>query len=55
MTGGELKERRKTLGLSLAQLARQLEVSGRTIARWESGQQSIPLGAVKLFLLLNKQ
>lgn len=54
MTGAELKASRKKIGLSLAQLARQLEVSARSIARWESGAQTIPEGAIKLFKLLNK-
>lgn len=54
MNGAEFKAFRKSLKLSLAGAARQLEVSARTIARWEAGQQSIPLGAIKLFLMLNK-
>ena len=53
MVGFELKKLRKTLGLSLAKAARQVEVSPRTFARWESGVQNIPEGAVKLFKLLN--
>ena len=55
MEGKEFKELRKSLGLSLSKTARQVEVSPRTIARWESGVQKIPEGAVKLFLLLNKE
>jgi len=54
MKGFELKALRKTLGLSLAQAARQVEVSPRTFARWESGVQNIPEGAIKLFKILNK-
>jgi len=54
MGGAELKALRKKLGLSLAQAARQVEVSPRTWARWEAGDQAIPLGAIKLFKLLNK-
>ena len=53
MKSEELKKLRKTLGLSLAQAARQVEVSARTFARWESGVQKIPEGAVKLFKILN--
>lgn len=53
MTGPELKALRKQLGLSLAQAARQVEVSPRTWARWEAGDQPIPEGAMKLFRLLN--
>lgn len=54
MEGAELKKLRKQLGLSLAQAARQVEVSPRTFARWESGVQKIPAGALKLFFILNK-
>jgi len=54
MTGAELKALRKQLGLSLAKAARQVEVSPRSWARWESGVQAIPEGAVKLFRILNK-
>lgn len=54
MTGAELKKLRKALGLSLAQAARQVEVSPRSWARWEAGTQSIPEGALKLFRILNK-
>lgn len=54
MGGSELKALRKRLGLSLSQAARQVEVSARTWARWESGVQRVPDGAVKLFLILNK-
>lgn len=54
MTGPELKALRKSLGLSLAQAARQVEVSARSWARWEAGTQKIPDGPVKLFKLLNK-
>jgi len=54
MKGVELKKLRKRLGLSLAQASRQVEVSARTWARWESGVQNIPEGAVKLFRILNK-
>lgn len=54
MTGADLKALRKELGLSLAQASRQVEVSARTWARWEAGDQKIPEGAIKLFKLLNK-
>lgn len=54
MEGKELKALRKKLGLSLAQASGQVEVTPRTWARWESGVQKIPGGAVKLFLILNK-
>lgn len=51
MNGPDLKKLRKSLGLSLSQAARQVEVSSRTWARWEVN--GIPSGALKLFLLLN--
>ena len=53
MEGSELKKLRKIFGLSLSRAARQVEVSSRTWARWEAGDQAIPEGAVKLFRLLN--
>ena len=53
MNGSELKALRKSLGLSLAKAARQVEVSGRTWARWEVGGQRIPDGVVKLFRMVN--
>lgn len=53
MTGAELKKLRKELDLSLAKAARQVEVSPRSFARWESGVQAIPEGAIKLFRILN--
>ena len=53
MNGAELKKLRKNLGLSLAQAARQVEVSVRTWARWEAGDQPIPEGALKLFRIVN--
>ncbi len=54
MTGEELKRLRKSLCLSISKSARQVEVSSRTWARWEAGNQRIPDGAVKLFLVLNE-
>jgi len=54
MEGAELKKLRKELGLSLAQASRQVEVSARTWARWERGDQPIPEGAMKLFRILNR-
>jgi transcriptional regulator with XRE-family HTH domain len=52
MTGAELKKLRKSLGLSLSQVAKQVEVSVRTWARWETSD-SVPPGAVKLFKIVN--
>ena len=54
MTGSELKLLRKSINLSLSQVARQLEVSVSTICRWESEKYTIPLGAIKLFKIINK-
>jgi DNA-binding transcriptional regulator YiaG len=54
MNGAELKAERKKLNLSLAQVSRQLEVSVSTLCRWESGKTDIPLGAIKLFQMINK-
>jgi len=53
MEGAELKKLRKKLGLSLAQASRQVEVSARSWARWEAGDQPIPEGAMKLFRIVN--
>lgn len=53
LTGAELKALRKELGLSLAKASRQVEVSARTWARWEAGDQEIPAGALRLFRILN--
>jgi transcriptional regulator with XRE-family HTH domain len=52
LTGAELKQLRKSLNLSLAQAARQVEVTPRTWARWETSEQ-VPDGAVKLFRVVN--
>jgi len=53
MTGTELKELRKKLGLSLSVASRQVETSVSTWCRWESGKQAVPLGAIKLFKMIN--
>jgi DNA-binding transcriptional regulator YiaG len=53
MTGPDLKRLRKKFGLSLAEASRQVEVTPRTWARWESGDRRIPEGAVKLFKMVN--
>lgn len=54
MKGSELKKLRKSVGLSLAQAAKQVEVSVRTWARWETLPGEVPPGAVKLFKMVNK-
>lgn len=48
-----LKKLRQSLGLTIAQAAKQVEVGHRTWARWESGDQAIPAGYLRLFKLLN--
>ena len=53
MTPKKLKALRYKLGLSLADAARQVEVTPRTWARWESGDRAIPRGAIKLFYIVN--
>jgi transcriptional regulator with XRE-family HTH domain len=52
VTGPELKKLRKSLGLSLAKAAAQVEVSPRTWARWEV--IGAPPGAIKLFRIVNR-
>jgi transcriptional regulator with XRE-family HTH domain len=42
MTGKQLRERRKAMGLTQEQLADILGVSPNTIARWERGEMKIP-------------
>lgn len=43
MTGNGLKEKRKQLGLNQDQLARVLDVSSSTVARWEQlKEEEIP-------------
>lgn len=53
MMQNNLKEMRRSLGLSVARAARQVEVSTRTWARWEAGKQVMPDGALKLFRIVN--
>ena len=43
MTGHELKEARKTLGMTQAQLAEALDVSPNTIARYEQPKGGYPI------------
>lgn len=42
MTAKELKRTRAVMGLTQSDLAERLQLSWRTIARWESGQVEIP-------------
>lgn len=57
ITPAELKALRYKLGLSLAEAARQVEVTPRTWARWESDDDKrvIPKGALKLFYMVNAE
>lgn len=41
LDGPRLRTRRKALGLSQSQLARQLGVEANTVARWEQGNRPI--------------
>jgi transcriptional regulator with XRE-family HTH domain len=43
MKGAKLKERRKAIGLTQAQLAELLGVRMNTVARWENGILAVPL------------
>lgn len=43
LDGGEILARRKALGLSLADLARLLDVEKRSLTRWEQGRKAVPL------------
>jgi DNA-binding transcriptional regulator YiaG len=42
MTPASLKSRREQLGLSQAELARQIDISVRTLQNWEIGHRGIP-------------
>ena len=42
MNGTELRERRKSLGLTQEQFAKELNTTANTIARWERDEVSIP-------------
>ena len=42
MNGKELKEKRNELSLTQEQLAKELNVTGNTVARWERDEMKIP-------------
>ena len=42
MNGKELKEKRNELTLTQEQLAKELNVTSNTVARWERGEMKIP-------------
>lgn len=54
MTGTELKALRIELGISVAEAARQLGISARSINRWESDERPIPDNAVALIHTLKR-
>jgi transcriptional regulator with XRE-family HTH domain len=51
VTGSELRQRRERLDLSQAQLARALDTSPNTVARWERGEMQIRMPGVLRFIL----
>lgn len=51
MTGESLKNARMTLGLSVSELARQLDTPYRTYQDWEAGRNRIP-GITKVAVAL---
>jgi transcriptional regulator with XRE-family HTH domain len=42
MTGEELRECRERLGMTQAELAREVGVRSDTLSRWERGERKIP-------------
>jgi transcriptional regulator with XRE-family HTH domain len=55
MRADDLKERRRRLGFTQAQLAEQLGVSRNAIARWEIGMRAIPKMAEKLLECVERE
>jgi DNA-binding transcriptional regulator YiaG len=55
LKGADLKKIRNDLGLSLAQVARQLEISVRSIARWEASDDDIEEWKIRLYRSLKRQ
>lgn len=51
MTADELIKRRKTLGLTQAQLAIAIDRPVDTVQNWEQGRRQIEMGGVLRFLL----
>jgi DNA-binding transcriptional regulator YiaG len=52
VTGKELREIRKTLGLTQVELAAEIGVSGNTVARWERDEVSISQPVSRLLRIL---
>ena len=55
MTGTEVRQIRKRLGLTQAALAEQIGVTASSVARWEQGVIGIRESAARLLQLLAKQ
>lgn len=55
MTRLEVRQTRKRLGLTQAELARELGVTASSVARWEQGVIGIRESAARLLQLLAKQ
>ena len=53
MKAENLKELRKSIGLSLAEAAWQVHVTARSWARYESGERKTPKGVIELFCIKN--
>lgn len=54
MTPADLKTIRSTLGISQAQLAKQLGVTVSTVAKWEQAVHPIPPLAIKLLRTIKR-
>lgn len=55
MNGTDLKTIRKRLGLSLARAAAQLQVSARSIARWEAAKAEADAWKERLYKTLKRE
>ena len=55
MTGEEVKQLRRQLGLTQEQLAEVVGVTANSVARWERGELGIRESAARLMLLLKEQ
>lgn len=51
MTADEIKTMRQSVGLSVSEAARSVQVAERTWRWYESGKREIPGGVVELFCL----
>jgi len=56
MTGTEFRKLRRALGLTQAELAKALEVTSNTVARWEQGVHAVsPLARFALIALARER